>query len=64
MRYTPAHMLSEIARNIDFVPHKERRTLEPLIHAMHAGQVTPITDEQRQTIHRTFIVHCVTTTPV
>lgn len=59
MRYTPAHMLGEIERNIHFVPAKAREVVEPLIHAMNAGEVTPITDAQRETIHRTFILHCV-----
>lgn len=64
MRYTLTHMLRAIEHNLDLVPHKERTALEPLIGAMNAGQVTPVTGEQRHTIHRTFIVHCVTTTPV
>lgn len=58
MKYTPAHMLEQIERNLQFVPQKDRVVLEPIIGAMHAGQVTPLSDETRMRIHRTFVLHC------
>lgn len=59
MRYSPATMLAEIERNIHFVPQKARAVVEPLIAAMNAGQVTRLSDAERTTIHRVFVLHCV-----
>ena len=59
MMYCPAHMLAEIDRNMAFVPPPDRAKLAPVIGAMHAGQVTPLDDALRTTIHRTFVLYCV-----
>lgn len=37
-------MLIEIERNLHFVPCKLRTVVEPLIGAMHAGDVTRLSD--------------------
>jgi len=60
MNYTLNEMLRSIEAKLQFVPSAARATFEPLIGAMYAGQVTPVSDEQRHTIHQTFVQHCAT----
>lgn len=59
MKYSPAHMLGEIERNLHFVPQKLRAVVEPLIGAMHAGDVTRLSEQQHHAVHRAFVLHCV-----
>jgi hypothetical protein len=51
-------MLVEIERNLSFVPQKLRTVVEPLIGAMHAGDVTRLSDQQHHAVHRAFVLHC------
>lgn len=59
MKYTPTHMLIEIERNLPLVPQKLRTVVEPLIGAMHAGDVTRLSEQQHYAVHRAFVLHCV-----
>jgi hypothetical protein len=59
VRFTPATMLTEIEKNLHFVPDSERDELEPFLAAMRVGQVTPIPHAMRMRIQRAFVLHCV-----
>jgi hypothetical protein len=58
MKHSLTKMLGSIEHNITHVPADDRATLEPLIGAMNAGQVTAVPPETAIVIHRVFLLHC------
>lgn len=58
MNCSLSKMLVDIEDNLHAVPARERARLEPVIGAMHAGQVTEIDHSMKQCIHRAFLLHC------